>query len=568
MPFRGTWYGLALLFGLVPPLQSLAEYLLAPGVLVQDDARQFLFWMARWHDPGLFSGDVIADYFQRVTPLGFAGLYRALDFAGIDPWLANRLIPVVLGPLAAHFAFRLAFALTPSQAAAFAGSALTSFFAWLMDDMASATPRAFALPLLLAFLAGLAGRKPLATAVAAVFVGLFYPQAALIVGGVAVSGLIAVGPGLRIGIVRDRGVLYATLAGIVGTSVGLLPFLLSMGGGGTLTAAEAMALPAFQPGGRSAIFVDRADWFYLCGERSGLLPAEWGCHSLYGIGSALAPVLAGVLLLLAFGPALVLLRRALRAPDTAAAETFTLTLPIRVLAVGVVLYAAAHVLLFALHLPGRYGQLPLRAVTWISLAAVIGPPLVRHLAGRAGLHGRRIAQAMALALALLLVPFPFVPRSELVAIEHPRLFDALSELPADTVIATLAREADTIPSLARRPVLTAREYLIPYSKSYGTLLRDRMAGLIDAVYAADPDALRGFAVKNGIGAIVIEAGTFSRTYLESVWWRHDFPEAWQRARDRVAGGGPFALAPIAETCSAVRTLPLFRIIPVSCLSGG
>ena len=565
--FRGVWYGLALLFGLVPPLQSLAEYLLAPGALVQDDARQFLFWMARWHDSALFSGDLIADYFRRATPLGFAGLYRVLDFLGIDPWLANRLIPVVLGPLAAHFAFRLVFALAPSRAAAFAGSALTSFFAWLMDDMASATPRAFALPLLLAFLACLAVRRPLGTGIVAVLAGLFYPQAALVVGGVAISGLIALGPGFRIGIVRDRGVLRATLAGIAGTAVGLLPFVFSMGGGAKLTAAEALALPAFQPGGRSAFFLDRADWFYLCGERSGLLPAEWGCHSFYGLGSTLAPGLAGVLLVLAFGPALVLLWRAMRKTDRAAAEAFTLTLPVRVLAVGVTLYAAAHVLLFALHLPGRYGQLSLRAVTWVSLTAVVGPSGVRYLAGRVGSRGRRIVQATACGLALLLVPFPFVPRSELVPIDHPGLYGALTELPVDTVIATLAPEADTIPSRAERPVFIAREYLIPYSKTYGETLRKRTEALIGAVYAVDPVALREFAATNGIGAFVLDAGTYSLTYLNSVWWRHDFPEAWQRARDRVAGGGPFALTPVAETCAAVRTLPLFRIIPVSCLSG-
>ena len=39
--------------------------------VVQDDARQHVFWMLRYLDPQLFPDDLIADYFQSVAPVGY-----------------------------------------------------------------------------------------------------------------------------------------------------------------------------------------------------------------------------------------------------------------------------------------------------------------------------------------------------------------------------------------------------------------------------------------------------------------------------------------------------------------
>ncbi|MCG8511622.1 MAG: hypothetical protein MI741_20600, partial [Rhodospirillales bacterium] len=48
----GIWYGLALLFGSIPAIEAFLLWSTSPVPLVQDDARQFLFWMQRWSDPG------------------------------------------------------------------------------------------------------------------------------------------------------------------------------------------------------------------------------------------------------------------------------------------------------------------------------------------------------------------------------------------------------------------------------------------------------------------------------------------------------------------------------------
>ncbi|MEB3229790.1 MAG: hypothetical protein VKJ64_02185, partial [Leptolyngbyaceae bacterium] len=68
------WWGASLLIALIYALLALNQAIADP-LVVQDDARQFVFWMQRWHDPTLFPNDPIADYFESVTPWGFKGLY-------------------------------------------------------------------------------------------------------------------------------------------------------------------------------------------------------------------------------------------------------------------------------------------------------------------------------------------------------------------------------------------------------------------------------------------------------------------------------------------------------------
>jgi len=53
--------------------------------MVQDDARQHVFWMQRFLDPALFPRDLIADYFQSVAPAGYTAIYQMMAGVGINP---------------------------------------------------------------------------------------------------------------------------------------------------------------------------------------------------------------------------------------------------------------------------------------------------------------------------------------------------------------------------------------------------------------------------------------------------------------------------------------------------
>ena len=80
----GLWLGLSLAFAALYGGLSLQEAFSSEYV-IQDDARVYLIWMQRFLDPELFPHDLMADYFQSVTPWGLGFLYRVMAVAGITP---------------------------------------------------------------------------------------------------------------------------------------------------------------------------------------------------------------------------------------------------------------------------------------------------------------------------------------------------------------------------------------------------------------------------------------------------------------------------------------------------
>ena len=82
----------AIIYGILALQQAFGgEY------VVQDDARQHIFWMQRYLDPGAFPNDLIADYFQSAAPLGYDLLYRTLARLGLEPHLVARVLPFFFG---------------------------------------------------------------------------------------------------------------------------------------------------------------------------------------------------------------------------------------------------------------------------------------------------------------------------------------------------------------------------------------------------------------------------------------------------------------------------------------
>lgn len=502
---QGLWLGVALF--LPYAIASLLRSLASPYV-VQDDARQHVFWTFRFVDPGYFPGDLIADYFQSVAPLGYRLLYEGAAAAGLDPLLFSKLLPVALGLLATYYCYRLAYALWPSAAGAVLATVFLNLMIWSADDVASGTPRAFVYPLLLACLYYLrAGRtRPLLATLA--LQGIFYPQGLLL--SLGVLALRAVRwDGWRPSLQRDRGVLVRAALGIAVGAAVLVPFALASSEyGPVVSRAIARTLPEFLQGGRSEFFSDNWLNIYLGGSHRG---------SLWPIG--LKPGLGIGLLVLAFG-----LSRNRRRFDAAGAAP-DLRLLWEVLAVSLVLYTLAHVLLFKLHLPSRYTSHTLRIV----LAVVAGQSAAWFLqalrreaaAGgwKAAARGLGSVQGVALA-ALLAYPLVKAGMGRLAddlryrTGETPGLYEALSREPLDARVATLSWQGNYVPALARRVVLTAREYAIPYHLGYFREFERRVRATIEAQYTDDPAVLAGFVTTYGVSHFLVDHNAFEAGYLE------------------------------------------------------
>lgn len=65
------WLSLSFAFAIIYGLIALQKAF-SNEYVIQDDARQHVFWMRRFIDPDLFPNDLIADYFQSVAPWGYS----------------------------------------------------------------------------------------------------------------------------------------------------------------------------------------------------------------------------------------------------------------------------------------------------------------------------------------------------------------------------------------------------------------------------------------------------------------------------------------------------------------
>jgi hypothetical protein len=539
------WFSLSMAFAFVYGVLAWQEAFSSP-YMVQDDARQHVFWMQRFTDPDLFPNDLIADYFQSVAPWGYSLFYRGFALLGIDPLLLSKLLPMVLGLGAAAYGFGVGLQLLPVPLTGFLSSLLVSQVVWGHEDIASASPRAFMPMIFLAFLYYLHRRSLLPCLVTIALEGLFYPQYVFVFAGILLLQPLRWRRGLRLS--ADKQDYWFCITGLGVAFLVMLPFALSSSAfGPTITAAEARSLPEFYPGGRSVFFNEDPLFFWLMGIRSGIFPD-------------FLPPIMGLGILLPF-----LLKFPHRFPlvhQVSGRVSMLLHLPM----VGLGLFLVAHAVLFKLHLPSRYTAYTLR------FALVLATAVVLTLLLDAGLRWlsrqsppRRASQVVVwgatslLALAILLFPSyaPEFPDTNYKVGEESELYRFLAQQPKDIVVASLIRKADFIPTFAQRSILVGREYAIPYHLGYANQFRQRASDLLKAQYTPNRAELQQFIQTYSVDYWLIDQESFSRKFLNEEWIKQ-YPSAVEAAKDSLQQQRPPAIKRLAKRCtvSAVGELSL------------
>ena len=534
-------------------------------LVVQDDARQHVFWMQRFLDPELFPQDLIADYFASVAPLGFVALYRALAALGVPPELAAKLFPLLLSVATAGLAYALVAHLHPSPLAAFLSSFVLVQNLWLFDALSNATPRAFFYPLFLAALLGLVAGHAALAASASAALALFYPPGALLAAAVAGLWWVGLQDGrLTVAPKPERRVAFA--AGMA-AMIALVPFALGSGGHGpVLTAAEGAALPELAPGGRSAFFEATPAAFLLCGDRSGLVPLEW-CWAR----RILAPGLPVALVGLGFAALLYAPRLLARGLSPALApRPILFALFARVALASLLLFALAHLLLFRLHLPSRYGQHTLRILAAVALgssAAMILGVLLRALVVRGLGQPWRWGLTAGALMVVLGAPFAAaeVAWHGYVVSAAPAVHAHLAGASKDALVASTEPEADNIPAFAGRSILVGQEYAVPWHADYHREIRARASDVLRAQYTGDPRQLREVIEGRGVTHWLLDEDAFSPGHVaRHPWVRWLQPEGDHLARALAAGHRP-ALQVLAPQCTVLIDGEL-RLLDADCLA--
>ncbi|MFW6295687.1 MAG: hypothetical protein ACOC04_00705 [Halothece sp.] len=566
------WLSLSLTFGFFYGYLGGLRPAFESNYIIQDDARQHVFWMLRFLDPDLFPNDLIADYFQSVAPLGYSYLYKFATFFGLNPIFFSKIIPILLGLISTYYCYRLLLELFPIPTAGFIATLLLNSSLWMRDDIASATPRAFMTPLFLAFMYYFVKRSLLPTLIVIALLGLFYPPYALVAGGVIALQLIRWKNGkITLTLSNKEYKFSAASLGLV--FLILLPFAFSLSEFDPVISVEqAKALPEFYAGGRSAFFWENP-WIYWLGGRGGLIP-----YTIF---------ITPLLLLGLFLPLLLPFSQRFPLVQTVQLKTRIL---LDVMLVGLGLFFAAHLLLFKLHLPSRYTQYSLPII--LSLAAAIAITIALDSLLRwaqkpkqkwAGLR-KGIALTTVTIFGLMIVAvYPTIlkdsPQAFYIKGRHPELYQFFAKHPKDILIASLTGETDNLQSFAQRSVFVSKEAAIPYHWGYYEKLRQRILDLIEAQYSPNLETVQIFIQKYGINFWMIEQSSFMPAYLEAPTpdslfeyfntnhqsWLQQYQPATQQAEQTLKQGITPALAKTQDTCTVLKT-DGFTVLDANCIT--
>ena len=268
-----------------------------------------------------------------------------------------------------------------------------------------------------------------------------------------------------------------------------------------LTRLEARQLPELRQHGRSQFFV-RDLSYWTDAPRSGLLPNGTPPH-IFVLALA-APICS------------IFIRKKFQAADL-----------LRAGLAATLMWGAAHLFLFKLHLPGRYSQWLFQILFAIGAGATIA--LIWDAADRwrDQLRDRNAVSAHAVSAVLLLIGaalliYPHLkqkfPNRSYIAAQPKELFEFLRTQPKESVIASLRNSANLSPVFAQRSTLVSSEYAIPYHKGYYEIIRRRGQDLVHAHFTPHPQELRAFIERYHVDLIVISRTPTSAQNVKKLRW--------------------------------------------------
>ncbi|MDY7002725.1 MAG: hypothetical protein SWX82_01770 [Cyanobacteriota bacterium] len=663
------WLILSLTFATIYSLLALQQAF-SGKYIVQDDARQHVFWMRRFLDPELFPNDLIADYFQSVAPWGYKTFYWLFSQVGIDPIFLNKLLPLPLSLITAAYYFGICFQILPIPFAGFIASVLLSQNIWLQDDIASGTPRAFLYPLFLAVLYYLLRKSLVPFLVAIALLGLFYPQYVILTGLILMIGLLNWEKGKFCLSKNPQDYLFSGVG--LGLSLLVIFFyaLNSSNYGPVITAAQARILPEFGEAGRSVFFLQNYWDFFIFGGRSGILPQQLFLPHILILGLFL-PILFqkeevnevrsqksevrsyfcngdlsltpkifrlkrrgfrpnyfdkiqnfyGTRMFLRILPLIKQItfkkeegrpkleegrrkdrswkkwmgtqiptncqnpvdgrvlnpkekekdnfdetRIFLRRPTLTQQITPNIKLLVQIFFAGVVLFVAAHLLLFKLHLPSRYTNHSFRIILAIATAIVlciILDAVFQWVSQQPSDKSRRISGLIFIGfLGILLIgdlgvwknfPDPHYNKGK-----SPEVYEFFAQQPKDILIASLSEEVNFIPTFSQRSVLFAWEYAIPYHLGYYSQIKQRVTEFIFAQYHSDIQWMENFIDTYGIDFLILDRRAFRPKYvLKNRWLKQWYFQIGNQIEINLQNGNIPAIVETIDKCSVLETEKLW-----------
>ncbi|MEM7065450.1 MAG: hypothetical protein AAF572_20080 [Cyanobacteria bacterium P01_B01_bin.77] len=550
----------SLLFALVYGLMA-AQQAFAADYVIQEDARHYLFWMDRFANPNAFPNDLIADYLQSIAPVGYKLFFRTVSaLTTLEPQTIAKLLPLPLGLITAGFFYQLTLAVFPLPLTGVIASVLLSQSMWCAQDVASATPRAFVMPLLVPLLLYFMRQQWRLSLGCLGLLAFIYPPVALVAGTLYVANVIrfrALRKSVRLSQLVDRDKLGLAAAAILIVALGILPsYLSSQSFGPVVTMAQAHTLPEFQPGGRHPFFRDNLLYYWL-----GWLSSQSGLFKR----SMFTPVTMLAALLI-WPMYLVRKRFALFNTIRPTWRVF-----IKLILVSLFWFVMAYGIAFRLFMPVRYTGHSFLVI--VPILSAIAWTLLIDWGCQVALRSHWPSWGASLVLLIIGLPLFFYyplllnnfPKPNNVVGSQAAVYEYLQTQPQNTLVVSVDRQASDIPSFGRRSVLVAPEYGNAFHLSYYQPMRERATALLAAQYTNDPVLVQRFIQQYGITLWLVHQQAFTPEYLgKQTYWTNNYKTLAAEILSRLNQGHTLALQGAVNRCTQLET-DQFWLLESSCI---
>jgi hypothetical protein len=514
--------------------------------VIQDDARQHIFWMQRFLDSSLFPNDLIADYFQSVAPLGYKVSYHVFAFFQLNPIFISKILPTFLGLVTTYYCFQVCFEIISLPIAGLISSVLLNQQLWLNDGLVSATPRAFIYPLFLGFLYYLLRKTIILSGTFIALIGLFYPQYILIVAGILILRLFRVESG-KIYINLNQNDCFICITGLAISFIVILFYAVQTNNySPVITVEEARTWSEFSGAGNSAFFNSNLWQYFILGQRSGFIPRHLFRPPL---------LLAGLLLPI------------LRVYYCRFKNLKKIRIIDQILLSSLGCFILSHLFLFKLHLPSRYTRYSFQIT--LALAAGITLCIVLDILWRWTLNQSHTQQwqeiitlgligILGLTLALGSCFWGKFPKTSYIVGEVPEVYQFFKQQPQDILIASIAKEVDNIPSFSQRSIWFGWEYGVPYHLGYYNQIKQRATDFITAQYHPDLQIMKTLIQLHLVDFIMVDKTAFESQYiLKNKWLTQWYYSLGQKIEQNLQAGQVPALVQTLNQCSVLETQKLY-----------
>ncbi len=510
------------------------------GEIFNDDIRIY-FWLNRFIDPELFPNDLIANYFEAVTPRGYTFVFFILSKLGIKPLLVMQIIPLFIIIFSSAYVFLLSLEILPIITFGF----LTTTLSWLTFFPSDPLPRSFFLVLFPAFLYYLIRDKLLLLLGAIILLGLFYTPFLFLIIGLLIVRLFQWKRG-RFVFADNRRDYTISIIGILIAAIPILCYVISSQQFLPSTpGSEAIKMPEFwYPNGRTPYYSDNILDTYIFGWQSGLKPGK-----LLKSSTRISLLSFGLPFILCFSSMFPLVSKVRK-------DVLVL---FQIVGVSLTLNLLAHLVFFKLYFPNRYTRFPLSFVIvfasslslfilfqsiwcWLSFNIHL-PVITRKIAV--------IAITTLLGGYCLLYPFYLSFQKSPRAFYHnPSLESFFTKQPKDIMIASLEElPSNNIPTFSRRSVLTGGEFTVPYHLKYYIPIKQKTTDLINAHYTDDLSHLKKFIEQYSIDFFVMRESTFSPEFIKSNVWLKQWKDIAQEIEKQRKAGKVSILWQIGQNCT-------------------